>query len=186
MRKKILLTGGAGFIGVNLAAELLKNKDNFVVVYDNLSRPGVEDNLAWLRKQKFPNFQFIRVDIRDFKKLKQVVSDSREIYHLAAQVAVTRSVTDPIEDFEINAAGTLYLLEATRLKSPGAVFVFASTNKVYGELGHLKLKETQTRYIFTGKQKGVAETENLNFHSPYGNSKGAADQYVRDYHRIYG
>jgi len=184
--KKILVTGGAGFIGINLVHSLLKNKKNYVVVYDNLSRKGTENNLKWLSSLDFTNFKFVKGDIRNYKKLKQVVKGFEEVYHLAAQVAVTKSVEDPIDDFEINAAGTLYLLEAVRLKSPSAIVIFSSTNKVYGDLSHLKLKEGKSRYYLVEKRNGIDERENLDFHSPYGNSKGTADQYVRDYHRIYG
>jgi len=185
MKRKILVTGGAGFIGTNLVAELLADSDNYVVAYDNLSRSGVENNLQWLKSLRKKNFAFIRGDLRDYKKLKEVVAGCQQIYHLAAQVAVTSSVLDPVEDFMVNAAGTLYLLEACRKKSPEAVFIFASTNKVYGELKHLRLKEGKSRYFCLGN-KGISEKENLDFHSPYGCSKGTADQYVRDYYRIYG
>ncbi|MBN1445632.1 MAG: SDR family NAD(P)-dependent oxidoreductase [Candidatus Omnitrophica bacterium] len=184
--KNILITGGAGFIGVNLAKSLLEKRNSQVIVYDNLSRKGVENNLQWLRSQKYKNLKFIKGDVRDYKKLKEAVKGCGEVYHLAAQVAVTSSVEDPIEDFGINAEGALYVLEAVRKLSPGAVFIFTSTNKVYGELLHLKLKEGKTRYILTEKKKGVSEAESLDFHSPYGCSKGTADQYVRDYYRIYG
>ncbi|RKY30477.1 MAG: CDP-paratose 2-epimerase [Candidatus Omnitrophota bacterium] len=184
--KKIIVTGGAGFIGINVAYALLKKKDNFVIIYDNLSRAGTEKNLEWISSFNFPNLQFIKGDVRDYKKLKEVVKNSNEIYHLAAQVAVTKSVEDPIEDFKINAEGTLYLLEACRLKCPDAIFIFSSTNKVYGDLSHLKIKEGKKRYFLVNKKNGISEDENLDFHSPYGNSKGVADQYVRDYYRIYG
>jgi len=185
-KKIIVITGGAGFIGINLAERLLKDKDSFVIVYDNLSRKGVENNLKWLLGLRRKNLEFVKGDVRDYKKLKETVSGCREIYHLAAQVAVTKSVEDPVEDFKINAEGTLYALEAVRKAAPGAVFVFASTNKVYGELLHLKLKEGKTRYQLAGRKQGIDESENLDFHSPYGCAKGTADQYTRDYHRIYG
>ncbi len=183
--KKILITGGAGFIGINLACHLLKDKNNIVVIYDNLSRRGVKENLDWILSLNFRNLQFIKGDIRDYKKLKKTTKDCSNVYHLAAQVAVTTSVENPIEDFEINAEGTLYLLEAVRKNSPEADFIFSSTNKVYGELLHLKTRETGTRYSLIDKS-GVNETENLDFHSPYGVSKGCSDQYIRDYYRIYG
>jgi CDP-paratose 2-epimerase len=186
LHKKILITGGAGFIGVNLAGKLLEDRNNFVTVYDNLSRKGVENNLKWLLSRGHKNLRFIKGDVRDYKKLKETAKDCREVYHLAAQVAVTKSVEDPIEDFKINAEGTLYTLEAVRKVSSDAAFIFASTNKVYGELLHIKLKEGKTRYLLTEKKHGVSEAENLDFHSPYGVSKGVADQYTRDYHRIYG
>lgn len=183
---KIVITGGAGFIGINLAETLLRDKKNFVIVYDNLSRKGVENNIQWLISRKRKNLRFVKGDVRDYEKLKEVVEGCKEVYHLAAQVAVTKSVDDPVEDFRTNAEGTLYTLEAVRKTAPGATFVFASTNKVYGELLHLKLKESKTRYILSGKKQGIDESENLDFHSPYGCAKGAADQYVRDYYRIYG
>lgn len=184
--KKILITGGAGFIGVNLVYSFLKRKNNFIVIYDNLSRKGVENNISWLLSFKFPNLKFVKGDIRDYKKLKEVVKNFDEIFHLAAQVAVTKSVEDPIEDFKINAEGTLYLLEATRKNSPDAKVVFSSTNKVYGELLNLKLKKGGKRYYLVEKREGIDEKINLDFHSPYGCSKGTADQYVRDFYRIYG
>jgi len=184
--KKILITGGAGFIGVNLAYSFLKRKNNFVVIYDNLSRKGVENNISWLLSFKFPNLNFIKGDIRDYKKLKETVKNFDEIFHLAAQVAVTKSVENPIEDFRIHAEGTLYLLEAIRKNSPDAKIVFSSTNKVYGELLNLKLKEGGKRYYLVEKREGIDEKINLDFHSPYGCSKGTADQYVRDFYRIYG
>ena len=186
MGKKIIITGGAGFIGVNLAKSLLEDRGNHVLIYDNLSRKGVENNLKWLLSMKHKNLKFVEGDIRNYKKLSVTVKESDEIYHLAAQVAVTKSVEDPIEDFSINAEGTLYLLEAVRKNAPGAVFIFASTNKVYGELLHIKLREGRTRYFPVKKKQGIDENENLDFHSPYGCSKGTADQYVRDYFRIYG
>lgn len=183
--KKILITGGAGFIGVNLALDLLKDKENFVVIYDNLSRNGVERNLEYLISLKLKNFEFIKGDIRDYKKLKEVVNGYDEIYHLAAQVAVTKSVENPIEDFEINATGTLFLLETVRENCPSAILIFSSTNKVYGELSHLKIKEGKKRYYLIDKKNGIDENLLLDFHSPYGCSKGTADQYIRDYFRIY-
>jgi len=186
MIRKILVTGGAGFIGVNLAEKLLSHSDNLVTIYDNLSRKGVRNNLEWILSQRHKNLEFVKGDVRDYKKLKETARGCGEIYHLAAQVAVTKSVKDPVWDFRINAEGTLYLLEAARKVTPEAVFIFASTNKVYGELLHLKLREGKTRYILAEKKKGISEAENLDFHAPYGVSKGVADQYVRDYYRIYG
>ncbi|MCM8803835.1 MAG: GDP-mannose 4,6-dehydratase [Candidatus Omnitrophica bacterium] len=184
--KKFFITGGAGFIGTNLTLNLLKDKKNYVVIYDNLSRSGVEKNLEYLQSLKLKNFEFINGDIRDYKKLKEIVKDFDIIYHLAAQVAVTKSVEEPIDDFEINATGTLYLLEVIKKNSPDSILIFSSTNKVYGKLNHLKLKEGEKRYYLVDKENGVDENENLDFHSPYGCSKGIADQYVRDYFRIYG
>ena len=180
-----VITGGAGFIGINLAHALAR-AGRRVVVYDNLSRPGVERNLAWLRSSGLPRVSFIRGDIRDARGLARAVRGATAVYHLAAQVAVTTSVADPVEDFSVNAAGTLSVLEACRKHAPGAAFLFASTNKVYGELEAVPLRETRLRYRFAGPVRGVPETAPLDFHSPYGCSKGCADQYVRDYRRIYG
>ncbi|MCM8819005.1 MAG: GDP-mannose 4,6-dehydratase, partial [Candidatus Omnitrophica bacterium] len=184
--KKIFITGGAGFIGINLVLKLVKDKENYVVIYDNLSREGVTKNLEYLQSLNLKNFEFIKGDIRDYKKLKEIVKNFDIIYHLAAQVAVTKSVENPFEDFEINAIGTLYLLETIRKNCPYTILIFSSTNKVYGELLHLKLKEGKKRYYLIDKKYGIDENENLDFHSPYGCSKGTADQYVRDYYRIYG
>ncbi|MFH0795609.1 MAG: GDP-mannose 4,6-dehydratase [Candidatus Omnitrophota bacterium] len=182
---KVLITGGAGFIGVNLAHHLLKQNKDDVVILDNLSRPGSEKNLAWLQKIH-PNVKFIQADIRNYKAVVSAVKKTDLIYHLAAQVAVTTSVVDPITDFEINAGGTLNLLEAVRRENPEAVFIFSSTNKVYGGLQNLARSEKTNRYLLTDLPEGINEAMNLDFFSPYGCSKGAADQYVRDYSRIYG
>ena len=183
---KIILTGGAGFIGCNAAARFLK-KGKQVVVIDDLSRRGTDKNLAWLREQG--NFDFSRTDIRRADELSAAIERHRDaavVLHLAAQVAVTTSVVDPRNDFEINALGTFNVLEAVRKHCPEALVLYASTNKVYGGLEHLKVAEVGGRYQLTSRPEGVAETEPLDFHSPYGCSKGAADQYVIDYSRIYG
>ncbi|MFA5644884.1 MAG: GDP-mannose 4,6-dehydratase [Candidatus Ratteibacteria bacterium] len=184
--KKIVITGGAGFIGINLAEALLLSEKNHVFIYDNLSRKNTEENIRWLLSQKNPRLTFIQGDVRDYQKLQETFSEAKEIYHLAAQVAVTTSVLDPITDFSVNAEGTLYCLEACRKVAPEAFFLYSSTNKVYGKLSFLKLKKTSTRYMLLEKKKGISEHEPLDFYSPYGNSKGAADQYTRDYNRIYG
>ena len=184
-KTRALITGGAGFIGVNLAESLLAQGER-VVVLDNLSRPGSEKNLAWLKNRFNRNLDFIRADIRDFRSVSEAINDVSTIYHLAAQVAVTGSVADPQTDFQINAAGTLNVLEAVRQNCPEAVLIFASTNKVYGELTRLDVSEKDNHYFFPGFPNGVNEKVNLDFFSPYGCSKGAADQYVRDYSRIYG
>ncbi len=188
--QKVLITGGSGFIGSNLAARLLAD-GAAVTIYDNLSRAGVERNLAWLRDFG-DKLQFVRGDVRDAAKLAEVVavSDYDTIFHLAAQVAVTTSVADPRTDFEVNAGGTLNLLEAVRCAPrrddapPPAIF-FTSTNKVYGNLAHLGVTRQGDRYAYRDIS-GVDESCPLDLHSPYGCSKGAADQYVRDYARIYG
>ncbi|MFH2068787.1 MAG: SDR family NAD(P)-dependent oxidoreductase [Candidatus Omnitrophota bacterium] len=182
---KKLITGGAGFIGVNLAESLL-GKGEQVVVLDNLSRPGSEKNLAWLKKRFHRKFDFIQADIRDYRSVSEAITGVSTVYHLAAQVAVTSSVTNPQTDFQINAAGTLNVLEAIRKNCPEAVLIFASTNKVYGELTHLVISEKDNRYLLPDLPEGISEKTNLDFFSPYGCSKGAADQYVRDYSRIYG
>jgi CDP-paratose 2-epimerase len=183
---KILITGGAGFIGVNSAYYYAK-KGHKVVIFDNLSRKGSASNLAWIQSQC--NVEFFKGDLRKFMDLVDVFNQNGKfdfILHLAAQVAVTTSVTDPHEDFEINAMGTFNLLEATRRYSPKATFIYSSTNKVYGEMEDLNIILDNGRYVYKDLTQGVDETRNLDFHSPYGCSKGAADQYCRDYHRIYG
>ncbi len=184
--RKVVITGGAGFIGVNLAELLLRRGDCLVVIYDNLSRPGVENNLQYLISRGYENLRFVKGDIRDYKALREILEGCETVYHLAAQVAVTSSVADPVEDFRVNAEGTLYLLEAIRKESPGAVMLFASTNKVYGQLSGIRIEEEDKRYVLADRGEGIGEDTNLDFHSPYGNSKGSADQYVRDYYRVYG
>lgn len=182
--KKILITGGAGFIGTNLTTFLLK-KGKKVRIFDNLSREGTKENLKWLKSLK-GNLEVVIGDIRNEKKVKEAAKEVDIIYHLAAQVAVTSSVTNPEEDFEINALGTLNLLEAMRRFSPESILIFASTNKVYGETKNIKVIKGKTRYRYRNSKFAVAESQSLDFYSPYGCSKGAADQYVRDYSRIYG
>ena len=184
---RYLITGGAGFIGSNTADRLLA-AGHEVILLDNLSRRGSEVNLAWLQA-KHKGVRFLPVDVRDFEALKRevgAVGMLDVVLHFAAQVAVTSSVTDPRTDFEINALGTLNVLETLRELELAPVVLYASTNKVYGALSHLGVIEEQERYRYTNMPKGVPETVQLDFYSPYGCSKGAADQYVRDYHRIYG
>lgn len=181
----MLITGGAGFIGANLAARLI-GREHHVTIFDNLSRRGAVDNLAWLEHRHARRFRFLRGDVRDREAVTRAVDGAEIVYHLAAQAAVTSSVSDPRADFEVNALGTLNLLEAARSSGSDPIVVHASTNKVYGELVHLGVVEGETRYTFSNLPGGVAEDQPLDFHSPYGCSKGAADQYVRDYHRIYG
>ena len=182
---KALITGGAGFIGCNLAAHLIRSGHE-VTIYDNLSRRGSESNLGWLRTEFGTTFQFIKGDIRDGGLLSQAADQQDVIYHLAAQVAVTSSVLDPREDFEINALGTFNALEAVRAAKSNPIFFFSSTNKVYGALNDLSTQEDATQYKFVDLPLGVPETRPLDFHSPYGCSKGTGDQYTRDYYRIYG
>lgn len=182
---RILVTGGAGFIGCNLAQTSIMTGHQ-VTLFDNLSRRGSAANLAWLRQSFGDSFTFVQGDVRDYKAVAQVASGQQAIYHLAAQTAVTTSVNDPRTDFEINALGTFNLLEATRQVADNPVFIYASTNKVYGGMEEVDVNELATRYELVGYPDGVSETRSLDFHSPYGCSKGAADQYVRDYARIYG
>ncbi len=185
--RKVLITGGAGFIGSNLAARLLQQPGTQVTIYDNLSRSGVEHNLYWLESSTAKGrLQFLRGDVRDFEKLTQAVRGVDEIYHLAAQVAVTTSVEDPRPDFEVNAEGTFNVLEAARHSGRRPLLLFTSTNKVYGHLATVAVHEHGQRYEADDRAfRGASEDAPLDFHSPYGCSKGAADQYVRDYARIY-
>lgn len=182
---KWLITGGAGFIGCNVAKRLLDIGDE-VIIFDNLSRKGTDINLKWLRDQG--KFDFIKGDVRNFNELKRVSKKHKDIdvvLHLAAQVAVTTSVANPREDFEINALGTFNVCEAVRQFMPDAILLYASTNKVYGEMKDIKVVEKNGRYEYADLLSGVSEDKPLDFHSPYGCSKGAADQYVLDYSRIY-
>jgi CDP-paratose 2-epimerase len=183
---KTIITGGAGFIGANAASRYLK-RGHHVVVIDNLSRDGVHRNLDWLRTQG--PLEFIQLDIRDDARLAHVFREHRDvdqILHLAAQVAVTTSVQVPREDFDTNALGTFNVLEAMRSNRINAPLIYASTNKVYGEMTGIGVVEQAGRYTYRSLPFGVCEEHGLDFHSPYGCSKGSADQYVVDYHRIYG
>ncbi|PDW02246.1 NAD-dependent epimerase/dehydratase family protein [Candidatus Viridilinea mediisalina] len=180
-----LITGGAGFIGTNLAHTLLARGEQ-VTIFDNLSRPRTPLNLAWLQAQHGERLRFIQADLRDFAALQAAVVGHEVIYHLGGQVAVTTSVANPREDFMINALGTFNVLEAARLAPTPPIVFYASTNKVYGGMEHVPVVEHATRYMYRDLPKGVGEEQLLDFHSPYGVSKGAGDQYVRDYARIYG
>jgi CDP-paratose 2-epimerase len=180
----ILITGGAGFVGSNLADYFLRKGDS-VAIYDNFSRNGSERNAEWL-KSNHPKTEIIKADIRDFDSLKKAASRADAIYHTAGQVAVTTSVQNPREDFEINALGTFNVLEAARAARTDPTVIFTSTNKVYGGMENVKVVEKETRYDYESLLYGNPESQPLDFHSPYGCSKGAADQYVRDYARIYG
>jgi len=183
---KWLITGGCGFIGSNLANVLIKDKED-VVVLDNLSRVGSEKNLAWLRSLFGNQFEFIQADTRDYENISQIIKEHRldVIAQLAGQVAMTTSLKDPRLDFEINALGTFNILEAVRLFSPTTKVLFSSTNKVYGSLDWIQSIEEKTRYINPDFPKGLDEAIPLDGYSPYGCSKLAADQYVRDYYRMY-
>ena len=183
---RYLVIGGAGFIGCNLVERLLRQRAE-VLVLDDLSRRGSDENLAWLRG--LGAFEFIKCDIRDAAGVDAVFRRHRPIdvaFHMAAQVAVTTSVADPRHDFEVNVLGTLNILEAVRRLSDRTALVYASTNKVYGKLESAAVVEGDLRYDFRTLTGGVPESTPLDFYSPYGCSKGAADQYVRDYARIYG
>ncbi len=185
MSKSILITGGAGFIGVNSVVRCIE-KGHSVTIFDNLSRRGTDINVAFLEKNYHGKYKLVRGDVRsDISSLKELAASHDVILHLAAQVAVTTSVVDPRTDFDINALGTFNVLEAARLSSKKPAVIFASTNKVYGGLEHLHVAEEEKRVRFKDGRGGVDETTPLDFHSPYGCSKGAADQYVRDYARMY-
>lgn len=186
--KEVLVTGGAGFTGVNFANHFL-DKGYKVVVFDNLSRKGSLENLDWLRKNtNAGNLVFLPGDVRfPPKQLQAVVEQSDALFHFAAQVAVTTSVTDPRSDFEINALGTFNMLELVReSKGKTPVFFYSSTNKVYGGMEDIETVEGALRFSYKDFPEGIPEDRILDFHSPYGCSKGCADQYVRDYARIYG
>lgn len=181
----VMITGGAGFIGVNASLHFARLGHQIVVV-DNLSRRGTDANFEWLSSQVPATLE--RCDVRDAAAIARAIEKHQPdlLIHLAAQVAVTTSVTNPREDFEINALGTFNVLEGVRLGAPNAFVIYASTNKVYGKLAHLGVVERNGRYEYSDHPNGVAETEQLDFYSPYGCSKGVADQYVIDYARIYG
>lgn len=185
MPSHALITGGAGFIGSNLA-DALASEGWVVWIFDLLARPGVERNLAWLQERHGGRIRFVRGDIRNFPAVAEVVRQVEVIFHLAAQVAVTTSLIDPRTDFEINALGTLNVLEAARQARHRPIILYTSTNKVYGAMEDVPVVEEATRYQYADRPFGIDERQPLDFHSPYGCSKGAADQYVRDYARIYG
>ena len=182
-----LVVGGAGFIGTNVADRLL-SEGRDVIVFDSLARAGVERNLEWLR-ETHPRVEFVRGDVRDRAALRSVVERAGEVFHLAAQVAVTTSLVDPVDDFERNALGTLNLLEELRRLDSPPPLEFTSTNKVYGGLEDVGLTLRNGRYEPEDplvRMRGIGENRPLDFHSPYGCSKGAADQYVIDYARTFG
>jgi CDP-paratose 2-epimerase len=183
-----LITGGAGFIGANLADALLRDGRR-VVVLDNLSRAGVEQNLAWLRQRHGALLDVMVEDVRDSRAVRAAVARADTIFHFAAQVAVTTSLLDPVDDFGVNARGTLNVLEAARMRRTPPALVFTSTNKVYGALDDVAIVRDGMRYAPASERlraSGISEARPLDFHSPYGCSKGAADQYVLDYARSYG
>lgn len=182
---RYLVTGGCGFVGSNLAADLLR-KGEEIHLLDNFSRVGTERNLQWLKS--LGEFQLYRADVREAERLNEIVRQVRPevIFHLAGQVAMSTSLSNPRLDFETNALGTFNLLEAVRNHAPEAIVLYSSTNKVYGDLSFLEYEETPTRYVCPRYPNGFDETLPLDFHSPYGCSKGTADQYLLDYHRIFG
>lgn len=184
----ILITGGCGFIGCNLA-DSLAGRGNRIVAFDNLSRNGVRENAQWLKSRRGDRITIVTGDVRDSISVIEAVRGTSAVLHLAAQVAVTGSLQDPIEDFEINGRGTLNVLEAIRLHNPQAPLLFASTNKVYGRLmSDSEIRKEGRRYVPADPMlaAGIGEDAPLDFYSPYGCSKGTADQYVRDYARVYG
>ena len=186
MSKRYLITGGAGFIGSNYAHHLLARGER-VTIFDNLSRAGAGINLQWLRATYGPDsFLLIEADVRDAQAIAEAARQADVIIHLAGQVAVTSSVEDPRADFEANALGTFNTLEAARASGRNPIVLYASTNKVYGGMEDTPVIEIGTRYTYEELPHGVPETQPLDFHSPYGCSKGAGDQYTRDYARIYG
>lgn len=182
---KILITGGCGFLGSNLAAYGIRNEME-ITVFDNLSRIGSEQNLEWLRK--LGKFQFVHGDIRNKGDVERVIKEEQfdAVFHLAGQVAMTTSIDNPYKDFEINTKGTIHVLEAIRNYSPSTLMFYSSTNKVYGDLEQYTYERFNDRYICKEWENGFDETVPLDFHSPYGCSKGAADQYLLDYYRIFG
>jgi CDP-paratose 2-epimerase len=183
-----LITGGAGFVGANLAHRLLSQGQR-VLVFDNLSRPGVERNLEWLEQNHAAGLEVMVADIRDAAAVERAVAKAGHVFHFAAQVAVTTSLADPREDFAINALGTLNVLEAARAQRVPPSVLVTSTNKVYGGLEDVSLELENQRYRPVAAEiadHGISEARPLDFHSPYGCSKGTADQYVHDYARSYG
>ena len=185
--RPILITGGAGFIGSNLA-DRLAGEGHRITLYDALSRLGVERNLAWLKARHGERITHVAGDVRDEDQLARAAIDAKAVFHFAAQVAVTSSLADPREDFEINVRGTVNLLDAVRTRREPVPVIFASTNKVYGDLADVDFDTLHDRYeprSFAAR-RGIDESRPLDFHTPYGCSKGAADQYVLDYARSFG
>ncbi len=185
--KNILITGAGGFIGFNLSIFLLKKKYNIIGI-DNLSRKGSSDKVNYLRKN-FKNFLFYKCDILNLKKMERIFKKKYyfgSIIHTAGQVTVTDSIINPIKDLKINSLGTIHLLELTKKYNIKAKFIYSSTNKIYGNLEHLNLKKKDNKYFIKNYKNGIDENYNIDYCSPYGCSKGSADQYVKDYARIFG
>jgi CDP-paratose 2-epimerase len=186
--RPVLITGGSGFIGCNIA-DALAGRGGRVLILDNFSRHGAKEHAAWLKDRHGERIEIVTGDVRDAEEVRLAVRKASAVLHLAAQVAVTTSLEHPLEDFDVNARGTLHVLEAVRNENPRAPVLFASTNKVYGRLLHddeVVTNELRYRPLDNRLAAGVAETACLDFHSPYGCSKGAADQYVHDYARVFG
>jgi CDP-paratose 2-epimerase len=181
MNKTICITGGAGFIGTN-ASLYFQKKGYTIIVFDNFSRKGSKKNATYLQQN---NIQIYEGDVTDFNAVKKIIKKADIIVHLAGQVAVTSSILNPRHDFESNLLGTFNILEAVRTGGRNQIIMYASTNKVYGNLSHESITEEKDRYTLTNLPYGISEKNPLDFHSPYGCSKGAADQYVLDYSRIY-
>jgi CDP-paratose 2-epimerase len=181
---KALITGGAGFIGSNLVDRLVRGGHQ-ILVYDDLSRQGADKNVAWLHDRHGQRWTLLQADVRDSAALRQAMSGVDVVYHLASQVAVTTSVQDPRHDFEVNALGTFNVLEAARLSGRRPIVLYSSTNKVYGGMEDVAVVDGESGYAYRDYPHGISEGFPLDFHSPYGCSKGAGDQYVRDYARIY-
>ncbi|MDB5359526.1 MAG: hypothetical protein JWO51_823 [Rhodospirillales bacterium] len=187
-QRPVLVTGGAGFIGSNIADRLASEGEQ-VLIYDALARPGVESNLEWLRRRHPGKISAVIADVRDHDQLESAAREASAVFHMAAQVAVTTSLIEPIEDFEINVGGTVHLLDALRRTGRRIPLVFASTNKVYGDLadvGFVLEGEAYQAADQAVRRRGIDESRPLDFHTPYGCSKGAADQYVLDYARSFG
>lgn len=183
---RIFITGGAGFIGSNCADTFL-GQGHTLALFDNFSRIGSRANVQWLRERHGQRrLHIFEGDVRDYQALVEAIPGADVVIHLAGQVAVTLSVQNPREDFEINALGTFNVLEAVRHFCPEAAFLYASTNKVYGGMEEVRILEGPARYRYADFPQGIPESYPLDFHSPYGCSKGTGDQYTRDYARIYG
>jgi len=183
---KYLINGGCGFLGSNMAASMLEEGSE-VIVFDNLYRFGTEKNLEWLKSLE-GNFKYIKGDIRNIYEIEKVIQEEKPdvIFHFAGQVAMTTSIENPYMDFEINIKGAVNVLESVRKYSKDSIVCFSSTNKVYGDFSYIDFEEGDTRYIAKGYENGFDENVPLEFHSPYGCSKGGADQYMLDYARIFG
>jgi CDP-paratose 2-epimerase len=183
---KYLINGGCGFLGSNMAAHYIEAGDE-VIVFDNLYRFGTEKNLEWLNSLD-GNFKYIKGDVRNIYEIEKVIQEEKPdvIFHFAGQVAMTTSIENPYMDFEINVKGSINVLDSVRKYSPETIVCFSSTNKVYGDFEYIDLEEEELRYIAKDYPNGFDETVPLEFHSPYGCSKGAADQYMLDYGRMFG